>query len=478
MTRQPLISPSSTFFLGFSAFTAGGLAVGISTSRLNELHSPSVVLPQTAPNVPQASPLPPDSTASAASVDPQTLIENGSDLPDASAIPDVSESYNNPDILSSAIDSMLAPIPIEDNLSYEMSTLGRQAAVPLADAFINATILKAEAQSNYRMTYVVRVQEPDGKMFSGWRRALFSRNTAAGQFLRAVLLPSTVVSQPLGPDLQQELWQSSAATRSRTNFLQIIPSVVRFSADALALAEMQSKPNRSQSTAEQLMISTDMLTAVAHTTDMALWSAGLANIAASKESRAASLLTWSHRGSIASNTLQIVTGGLRLYAESRRQRTTGHANYSSYFWGFLDIGNGLYQILFSSYLLKIASGEDASDPKAVLKKLLCLVDLPRRVQDPMRFMAAFGAAAGLGMNSAHLMGAYLLNVVPSQMRDQIGFSSFLCATGSGLALMGAFMMTSASYWGARVLMGLGSVFVAVQTTYELWPVILQLLSRL
>ncbi len=379
-----------------------------------------------------------------------------------------------PEAADSSGDRLSEPTPsrhTEDSYTYVQ--LSRGFVYPLTNAVVDPFASAMDAKGAYEMTYVRRVQERNHPMFDQkLNRIFYSRKTRRGRLARWLFLPPKYNDHALTTTDQVELRRNGAQFRSYGNFLTAVPHGLRLGTNILALNELTKNGNGNGSLEKAVVIS-DTAAVVGHCTDIPLYAYGLGQISRGNEANALSALTLSHRVNIVSNSIQIFTGGLRIYTEVERSKQVGKSNPSVYLYSFIDIGMGLYFGLLSFYLLRRArqfrQTEEGDDLEIQNNILLCITKIPTSVQDSIRSFAAFGAASGIGVNAALFYNSALTNSMLAEYADRIATSSSLGLVAGGFAFLSALLYTPATLPIARAFWGMNALFLSGQTLYDLWP---------
>lgn len=394
-----------------------------------------------------------------------------------------SEGITSPEATENDARTSAFDAPHKDN-SYEINVLGRQIVGPIVETFASPPGHRLDGVGGYWMTYVYRTQEPRDPMFaSRWQRAFYSRKTAVGQYYRKSL-PPEYRNRPLTLEDQQYLRMRGAGKRSNGNILLGLPYAARLAVNTVALSEMHDDGTNGLGTAERGVVIADTAMVSSHVTDYALYAYGLRQISRGNELGATRTLSLYNRVNILSNALSIVTGGLRLYAETIREERTGKNNPTSFFFSFMDMAMGGIGIIFSAYMLRHLrntrrrfeeEGKSLCAEKAN-NILLGIFNVPKLIQNSMRASGALGASAALGVNASNLIFTARHPDMNDALAQSTQISSSLGLVGSAFALGAAYLMTPAAYPISRKFMVGASVFISVQTIHDFWPMIVQLMG--
>ncbi|MFH1830204.1 MAG: hypothetical protein ABH871_05460 [Pseudomonadota bacterium] len=357
--------------------------------------------------------------------------------------------------------------------SYTYVQLSRGFVYPLTNSLVDPFASYMDAKGGYWMNYSFRTQDPRNPMFDQKiNRIFFSRKSEAGRWARGAFLPAEYNGRPLTASDQVKLRQDGAMFRSWGNYLTAVPHALRLGTNVIALNEL-AKNGKGNGLLEKAVVMSDTAAVVGHCTDIPLYAYGLGQISRGNEAGAVPALMGAHRVNIVSNTIQMLTGGLRIYTESQRNKLTGKSNPSVYLYSFLDIGMGLYFGLLSLYLLRrvrqFRRSKEGADVQAQNNILLCITKIPTSIQDSMRLFAAFGAASGIGVNATLFYHSMLTNSMLQQYADRIATSSSLGLLAGGFAFASALLYTPASLPIARAFWGFNALFLSAQTLHDLWP---------
>lgn len=357
--------------------------------------------------------------------------------------------------------------------SYTYVQLSRGFVYPLTNSVVDPFASAMDAKGAFQMTYVRRVQDRNHPMFDQeLNRIFYSRKTIRGRLARRLFLPSEYNDHALTAEDQVKLRRGGADIRKWGNYLTAIPHALRLGTNIVALNEL-TKNGDGNGSLERAVVISDTAAVVGHCTDIPLYAYGLGQISRGNEASALSALTWSHRFNIASNSIQIFTGGLRIYTEVERSKHVGKSNPSVYLYSFIDIGMGLYFGLLSFYLLRrvrqFRRTEEGDDLEIQNNILLCITKIPTSIQDSMRLLAAFGAASGIGVNATLFYNSALTNSMLTEYADRIATSSSLGIMAGGFAFLSALLYMPATLPIARAFWGINALFLSGQTLYDLWP---------
>ncbi len=385
-------------------------------------------------------------------------------------------------------------IPASGN-PYEISRYGRQVLAPATEFFTTPTSLFLQSRGRYRMGYEHRVRERDNVMYGKpGERAAFSRKTYIGRFMRWLYLPKSMRNRPLTPEDHEWLRANGAYSQSISNRILILPYAVRLGVNIYGFTRTQDDGRNGLGHVETAVMITDTASITSHIVDLSLWSRGLGQVAGASNPSlveralqpgriapmrrwmtlggyegAAKSLTLSHRISLGSNVLMMVTGAVRLYSEYVRMERTGAENLSTLLVGGFEFFGGLSSCVLILFLLqrarqlKESAEEEAVDYRKVCDRLVGFTPFPGLIQACVRAPGMVMASAMISMNGVALASAldHMAAGVPASHAVLV---PVLGLASSGLALVSSYMNTPGKlavsqfvFLGSFVLCGLQSL---------------------